>query len=112
MRRIVSVVLGIAALAPCGLNTGSSPAAQPGTDVLRLGAYSVVKEAVHDGLLPASAAEWKRRTGREIRFEESCNGSGAQARSVVAGLDVDIAVRSHSGDTEALVAAGRVKRLS
>src|SRR5262249_25556869 len=63
----------------------------------------------HDGLLPAFAAEWTRQTGRAVRFEESYNASGAQARSIAAGLDADIAVLSHSGDMELLVEAGRVK---
>jgi sulfate transport system substrate-binding protein len=99
----------MAALAASGLAAGCSPAADPNTDTLKLGAYSVVREAFHDGLLPAFAAEWRRRTGREIRFEESYNASGAQARSIASGLDADIAVLSHTGDMELLVEAKRVK---
>jgi sulfate transport system substrate-binding protein len=109
VRPIASIVLGMLVLAQCGLNAGCSRAADPNTDVLKLGAYSVVKEAFHEGLLPAFAAEWKRKNGREVTFEESYNASGAQARSIVAGLDADIAILSHSGDMDLLVASGRVK---
>jgi len=109
MCRLVSIVLGLSVLSQCGVSSGCSPAVGPNTDVLKLGAYSVVKEAFHEGLLPAFAAEWKRTTGRELQFEESYNASGAQARSIAAGLDADIVVLSHSGDMDQLVASGRVK---
>jgi sulfate transport system substrate-binding protein len=109
MCRFASIVLGMTALVPCGLTAGCSPGADPNTDVLKLGAYSVVKEAFHDGLLPAFAAEWRRQSGRTVQFEESYNASGAQARAIVTGFDADIAVLSHSGDMELLVQAGRVK---
>jgi sulfate/thiosulfate transport system substrate-binding protein len=109
MRWNASMILGTSALALCGLMAGCSPGADPNTDVLELGAYSVVKEAFHEGLLPAFEAEWRRKTGRTVRFEESYNASGAQARSVATGFDADVVVLSHSGDMELLVKAGRVK---
>ena len=86
MRGLWWSILSLSLLARCGLTAGCAPAADPNTDVLKLGAYSVVKEAFHEGLLPAFAAEWKSKTGREVRFEESYNASGAQARAIVCGL--------------------------
>ena len=80
------------------------------TDRLTIGAYSVVREAFHDGVLPAFAAEWQRRTGRTVVFEESYNGSGAQSRAIASGFDADIAVLSLEGDIERLVEAGLVDR--
>jgi sulfate transport system substrate-binding protein len=109
MRWIASIVPGMTALALCGLTVGCSPSADPDADVLSLGAYSVVKEVFENGLIPAFQAEWKRKTGREVRFVESYNGSGAQARQIATGLDADIAVLSHIGDMEQLVKAGQVK---
>ncbi len=88
---------------------GCGPAHDPNADVLKIGAYSVVREVLHDGLLPAFATQWKARTGRALHFEESYNGSGAQARAVASGFDADIALLSHEGDMEILVKAGRVK---
>jgi sulfate transport system substrate-binding protein len=109
MSRIASIVSAAVTLALCGLAAGCGAAADTHADTLKLGAYSVVKEVFDDGVLPAFAAEWKRRTGREVNFERSYNASGAQARSIAAGLDADIAVLSHTGDMQQLVAAGRVK---
>jgi len=79
-------------------------------DVLTLGAYSVVREAFHEGLIPAFADRWRTRTGREVRFEESYNGSGAQARAITSGFDADIAVLSLEGDMDLLVRAGMVDK--
>jgi sulfate/thiosulfate transport system substrate-binding protein len=88
---------------------GCSSARDPNADVLKIGAYSVVREVLHDGLLPAFVAEWKKKTGRAVTFDESYNGSGAQARAITLGLDADVAILSHEGDMELLVKAGRVK---
>jgi sulfate transport system substrate-binding protein len=109
MSRIASIVVGLPVVALCGLAAGCDWGTDTNADTLKLGLYSVVKDAFHEGLLPAFAAERKRETGRKVRFEESYNASGAQARSIALGLDADIAVLSHSGDMEQLVLAGRVK---
>src|SRR6476620_1775412 len=45
----------------------------PEGDSLKIGAYSVVREVFHDGLIPAFAAQWKSKTGRDVQFEESYN---------------------------------------
>lgn len=87
---------------------GCGVQAAPNADVLKIGAYSVVREVFHEGLLPAFAAHWKAETGREVRFEESYSASGAQARSIASGFDADLAILSHSGDMNLLVKAGKV----
>jgi sulfate/thiosulfate-binding protein len=102
----------VAGLALAGLGPTCEPPSRsvPRADVLTLGAYSVVREAFHDGLLPAFAREWRARTGRLVRFEESYNGSGAQARAIASGFDADIAVLSLESDMDLLVKAGVVKK--
>lgn len=90
----------------CGASLGSVPR----TDTLTIGAYSVVREAFHDAILPAFARHWKNRTGREVRFEESYNASGAQSRAIASGFDADLAVLSLEGDVERLVKAGLVRK--
>ncbi|WP_165247109.1 sulfate ABC transporter substrate-binding protein [Paludisphaera soli] len=77
-------------------------------DSLKIGAYSVVREVFHEGLIPAFIKKWKAETGREATFEESYNASGAQARSIGSGFDADIAALSHTGDMEILVKASKV----
>ncbi len=88
---------------------GCGASRDPNADSLKIGAYSVVREVLHDGLLPAFKAEWKSQTGREFTAEESYLGSGAQARAIASGFDADVAILSHEGDMEVLVKAGRVK---
>ncbi len=104
--RIAALGLALSALGPV-----CAPVRGPGaaTDTLTIGAYSVVREAFHEGLLPAFAVEWRRRTGRTVRFEESYNASGAQSRAIVSGFDADIAVLSLEGDMTRLVKAGLVR---
>ncbi len=104
--RITALGLALLALGPvCGPMRGPGAA----TDTLTIGAYSVAREAFHEGLLPAFAVEWKRRTGRTVRFEESYNASGAQSRAIASGFDADIAVLSLEADMTRLVQAGLVE---
>ncbi len=100
--------LGLTALGPACVRSGDTDARRP-VDTLTLGAYSVVREAFHDGILPAFAARWEQETGRAVRFEESYNGSGAQARAIASGFDADVAVLSLEGDMDLLVKAGMVR---
>jgi sulfate transport system substrate-binding protein len=88
---------------------GCGPARDPNVDVLKVGAYSVVREVLDEGLFAAFAAHWKSRTGREFKPEASYLASGAQARAIASGLDVDVAILSHEGDMETLVKASKVK---
>lgn len=90
--------------------TSGVPGSRSETDVLTVGAYSVVREAFHDGLLPAFAEKWHSQTGRSVRFEESYNGSGAQARAIASGFDADVAILSLESDMDILVKAGVVKK--
>ncbi len=96
-------------LLPCA---GCIPARGAGgaDDTLTIGAYSVVREAFREGVLPAFAAHWKKTTGRTVRFEESYNGSGAQSRAIESGFDADVAVLSLEGDVNRLVKAGLVDK--
>jgi sulfate/thiosulfate-binding protein len=80
------------------------------TETLTIGAYSVVREAFHEGVLPAFAKYWKTKTGRDVRFEESYSASGAQSRAIESGFDADVAALSLEGDVARLVKAGLVRK--
>lgn len=101
------LVAALALAAPLLAGCGGAPVSRG--DALKIGAYSVVREVFHDGILPAFARKWKEKTGREATFEESYNASGAQARSISSGFDADVAALSHAGDMELLVKAGKVE---
>ncbi len=98
------LALGVGLVAGCGGSSGPDASG----DVIKLGAYSVVREAFHDALIPAFQEHWKQKTGRVVRFEESYNASGAQARAIASGFDADVAILSHTGDMNQLVEAKRV----
>ena len=54
----------------------------------------------------AFAKHWKARTGQDVTIKQSHGGSGKQARSIIDGLDADVATLALAGDTDALHANG------
>ncbi len=100
--RAILAATMVGLLAGCG-GGGSSG------DVVRIGAYSVVREAFQDGVLPAFARHWKEKTGRDVTFQEAYNPSGKQARDIKDGQPSDVAILSLEDDMDLLVKAGLVK---
>ena len=49
---------------------------------------------------------WKGKTGQDVTIKQSHGGSGKQARSIIDGLDADVATLALAGDTDALHANG------
>ena len=54
----------------------------------------------------AFAKHWKARTGQDVSIRQSHGGSGKQARSIIDGLDADVATLALAGDTDALAKNG------
>ena len=54
----------------------------------------------------AFAKYWKGKTGQDVSIRQSHGGSGKQARSIIDGLDADVATLALAGDTDALVKHG------
>jgi sulfate transport system substrate-binding protein len=54
----------------------------------------------------AFAKHWKGKTGQDVTVKQSHGGSGKQARSIIDGLDADVATLALAGDTDALHANG------
>ena len=50
----------------------------------------------------AFAKYWKGKTGQDVTIKQSHGGSGKQARSIIDGLDADVATLALGGDTDAL----------
>ncbi|HEY0123282.1 MAG TPA: sulfate ABC transporter substrate-binding protein [Rhizobium sp.] len=53
----------------------------------------------------AFAAKWKKDTGETVNIKASHGGSGAQARSVIDGLDADVVTLALEGDIDAIAKA-------
>ncbi|MBS0509309.1 MAG: sulfate ABC transporter substrate-binding protein [Proteobacteria bacterium] len=57
----------------------------------------------------AFARHWKARTGQDVQLRQSHGGSGKQARSIIDGLDADVATLALGGDVDALARQGLVR---
>src|SRR6266540_1174264 len=75
---------------------------------LRLGGYTTPREAYAKAIIPAFQKYWKEKTGQDIEFQESYQGSGAQSRAIVSGFEADIAALSLEGDIDKIVEAGLI----
>ncbi|WP_271751938.1 sulfate ABC transporter substrate-binding protein [Cohnella sp. JJ-181] len=84
---------------------GGTASQESGTATLVVGAYSVAKDALQE-ILPSFAKAWEAKTGQKLRFQESYEASGTQARSIVGGFKADVAVLSLEGDMDKIVKAG------
>jgi sulfate/thiosulfate transport system substrate-binding protein len=93
---------------------GSAPDGQPATPAagetrtLTLAGYTTPREAYGEAIIPAFQAEWKKKTGQEVKFEASYQGSGAQARAVKEGLEADVVALSLDPDVQVLQDAGLI----
>ena len=56
----------------------------------------------------AFAKHWKAKTGQDVTVKQSHGGSGKQARSIIDGLDADVATLALAGDTDALYENGKL----
>ncbi len=96
-RRSMSAAL-IAAL------PGIRPAAAADTVLLNV-SYDPTRE-LYRAVNRAFAANWKAKTGQGIAINQSHGGSGAQARSVLEGLQADVVTLALAADIDALARRG------
>src|SRR5687768_5302907 len=92
-----------------GRETASDASGAPSKSVtLILGAYTTPREAYGKAILPAFQRVWKEKTGQEVVFRESYQGSGAQSRAIVGGFEADVAALSLEGDVDRIAEAGLI----
>ncbi|RPI25189.1 MAG: sulfate ABC transporter substrate-binding protein [Acidobacteria bacterium] len=108
----LSYYFGFAALAltllaapACG---GESKETRSGAVTLVLGAYTTPREAYGRSIIPAFQRFWKNKTGQQVDFRQSYQGSGAQARAVISGFEADVIALSLAGDVEKVAKAGLI----
>ena len=101
-RDFIKFPLTLAAAAALGL-TGLPSLAQP-VQLLNV-SYDPTRE-LYVEFNQAFAKYWKGKTGQGIQVKQSHGGSGKQARSIIDGLDADVATLALAGDTDALVQHG------
>jgi sulfate transport system substrate-binding protein len=109
MKRLVTVLLALNLLAACGA-PAASPTSAPeagGAVKLTLAAYSTPREA-YGKIIPLFVADWKAKTSQDVSIDESYQGSGAQSRAVVGGLEADIVALSLQPDVDRIAKAGLI----
>ncbi|MEW6125770.1 MAG: sulfate ABC transporter substrate-binding protein [Acidobacteriota bacterium] len=89
-----------------GCSSGSNKSANKVT--LILGAYTTPREAYGKAILPAFKKYWQEKTGQDVEFQESYQGSGAQSRAIIGGFEADITALSLEGDVDKISEAGLI----
>jgi sulfate/thiosulfate transport system substrate-binding protein len=97
---ILSLVL-LSGAAGCG-------SSRDGTLRLTIGAYTTPREAYSKAIIPEFRKYWKQKTGQDVEFQESYQGSGAQSRAIISGFEADIAALSLEGDVERIAQSGLI----
>ncbi len=85
-----------------------SPPVTGGSVTIVLGAYTTPREAYAKAVIPAFQKYWKEKSGQDVTFQESYQGSGAQARAIIGGFEADIAALSLEEDIEKIREAGLI----
>lgn len=85
------------------LGTGPTQAGSP--ELLNV-SYDVARQ-IYQELNPVFIAEWKQKTGEDLRINQSHGGSGKQARAVIDGLSADVVTMNSDLDIDAIADKGR-----
>jgi len=71
--------------------------------------YDPTRELYKD-VNAAFAAEWQKKTGTAVEFQQSHGGSGKQARAVIDGLEADVVTLALAYDVDAIAQAGLIDK--
>jgi sulfate/thiosulfate-binding protein len=101
LRLLSAITLGTSLAAAC-----TSALAQAAAPVTLLNvSYDPTRE-LYVEYNAAFIKQWKAKTGQDVTIKQSHGGSGKQARSIIDGLDADVATLALAGDTDALHSNG------
>ncbi|WP_334154092.1 sulfate ABC transporter substrate-binding protein [Tepidimonas sp.] len=91
-----------------GIGTALPALAQAPAPVTLLNvSYDPTRE-LYVELNAAFARAWKAQTGQDVTIKQSHGGSGKQARSIIDGLEADVATLALAGDIDALNEHGQL----
>ena len=96
-RRTFVQAMLVSTLAATALNTQAQPAPVTLLNV----SYDPTRE-LYVEFNAAFAKHWKAKTGQDVTIKQSHGGSGKQTRSIIDGLEADVATLALAGDTDAL----------
>jgi sulfate/thiosulfate-binding protein len=95
------VLAGAAALAAPTVASAAAPA------TLLNASYDPTRE-FYKNYNALFANDWKRRTGQDVRINQSHDGSGKQARAVIDGLEADVVTLALAYDVDAIAQRGLI----
>jgi sulfate transport system substrate-binding protein len=100
----------LAAVAGCGSAPAGSASGVGSANPVELlnVSYDPTRE-LYQEFNAAFAASWKAKTGQDVSVRQSHGGSGAQARSVIDGLEADVVTLALAYDIDAIAAAGPIR---
>ena len=90
-----------------GLSACSGEKADPNAIELTNVSYDPTRELYED-INQAFAKEWQAKTGKTVTFKMSHGGSGKQSRSIIDGLDADVATLALAHDIDAIAEKGKL----
>jgi len=80
--------------------------AKPHQRVVVVYGFSILAEAMNQGIFPEFSRRWKQEHGEELVFTSSFSGSGTITNQIVMGAPAALAILSHEGDALRLKEAG------
>ncbi len=98
------IKLFLAAAWPAGAVLAARPALAQAVTLLNV-SYDPTRE-LYVEYNAAFARHWKAKTGQDVVVRQSHGGSGKQARSIIDGLEADVATLALAGDIDALATHG------
>ena len=99
-RRVIGIFTAAALATVAGVSQ-----AQPAAGLASITLLNVSYDPTRELYVEFNAAfikYWKAKTGQTVTIKQSHGGSGKQARSIIDGLDADVATLALAGDTDAL----------
>ena len=103
---IAAAAGGAASLAAPAILRGQAQAASGPVTLLNV-SYDPTRE-LYKAINVAFAASWKGRTGQDVVINQSHGGSGAQARSVIDGLQADVVTLALAYDIDSIADRGLI----
>jgi|SRR5215217_131695 len=98
--------VAILAIALAAVTATSGATRAPVREILNV-SYDVSRETFAD-INPAFVADWKKKTGQDIKVNQSHAGSSAQARAVLEGLQADVVTFNQVTDIQVLRDKGKL----
>src|SRR5215471_1801302 len=99
MKKIIATTLSLALL--------SATTAQAANVTLLNVSYDPTRE-LYKNINGAFAAQWKQKSGDTVTINMSHNGSGAQSRAIIDGLDADVATLALAYDIDAIASKAKL----